>query len=625
MPAKLTEPDAIAAALCIDARTEKEKANAIYNWITHNIAYDTKALWSVSEDGKNRVNNAIKSGKALCSGYSELFVALCKSAGMNAVTIEGYAKDIIFDDGDQMYIPRHQWAAVKIDEKWQLADPTWGAGYLYQGDNNFRRLLNKLLLQKKMKAKRLKFRFSYNATYFLQDPLLFRLKHLPADPLWQLTDTAMPLAVFEAGDSAIRAFNASYPLLAQSSPTSDYLANLTDEKRKTESAARIYAFNNRYHLALAIRNSVVADSLVQAMNKDTVGANAINMLKAVSKEMKQSLEYVKLQKKSFPEEYNKLNRKNKTKATVAKQSIRSIKTDNKKLIAQSNKYGRGIDGKTDRAIKKATLAQKAKQETSMRRYDAIKQAKIPKKPDAKELTDMQDSVLARSMRLQVELKDIEIKKREIATLMLTTKPILDSLASQLGKEDSLLKNEAIERLKMHDSYDEEVKKWSQLFISSRFGTTDTLIKHYFNAFDTICTRHEYIQKSYTEAINTSKNNLRNLEQKKKWTAADPDANKEYAEALSAHHELADSSLAIATRYTTYLKANRSLFRFMSALGKKQISIAEYMEKAEKNRQEMESKTIARKKYTDLKENEMQRDNIEKLLRKVNKAAADIKK
>ncbi len=625
LPARLSEPDAIAAALCIDVTTEREKANVIYNWITHNIEYDAKALWNLSDDSKNRVKNTIKSGKALCAGYSELFVALCKSAGLNAVTVDGYAKDMIFDNGDEMYIPRHEWVAVRVDGKWQLADPTWGAGYLYQSDSWLRKLLSKLLMQKKLKAKRLKFRYRYDPQYFLQDPLTFRLRHVPADPLWQLTDTAMPLAVFEAGDSSIRAFNTSYPQLTQKDSRLDKIAGMTDEKRKLEMASRVYAFNNRFHLALAIRNSVLADSLIEVINKDTTGNEAPKLLKVVGSEMKQSLEYVKLQKKGFPEEYSKLSRKNKTKAALAKQSIRAIKTDDKKLIAESNKHARSVEGKTSRAAKKAGTAKKAIQETSMRRYDAIKTAKIPKKPDAKELTDIQDSVTAKSLRVQARLKEIESTKAEIISLVSISKPLLDSLASRLGNEDSLLKNEAIERLQMHDSYDDEVKKWNKLFASSRFGTTDTLIKYYFNTFDTVCSRYEKVQKSYAEAINMSKANLRSLEQKKKWTATDPDATKEYAEALSDHHEVADSALVIAAKYTAYLKGNKSLFKLLGTLGKKQIKIAEYMEKAEKNRQEMESKTIARKKYTDMKENEMQRANIEKVLRKVNKATTGSKK
>ncbi|GAA4459585.1 hypothetical protein GCM10023093_00780 [Nemorincola caseinilytica] len=619
-----TDVDGLAAALCIDLRTQKEKANAIYNWVTHNIAYDVKGMWQLDGSDDDKVAQALRQKRALCRGYAELYVALCRSAGLEAVTIGGYAKDLIFDNGDAMYIPRHEWCAVKIDGRWELADPTWGAGYMHQANSKLRMLLNKLLMQKKLKAKNLKFKFRYDPQYFMQDPEVFRLRHLPEDPLWQLTDTLMPLTIFEAGDSAVRRFNEiSQPVKA--SPRLDEISKLSETERNLEMADRAYAHNERYHLAMAMKNTILADSLLRQLSKDTAGKRALPMLKDATANMKTSVEYIKKQKKAFPEEYSRLSRKNRAKGMEAKQYIRRIKTDDKRLLAECRKHDRGANNKYTRSHKKLADIQKRGRGLNPNGIDKVKTGKVQKRAGAPELEVINDSVEARNARLDAMLQDIRLKEASTEIAIAESKVLLDSLAGSLGVEDSMLVQEAVARLSMHDSYDDEVKQWSRLFEQQKYQVTDTLMKYYFASFDTVALRYEELQKQYVAALNVHKANVRSLEQYKKLNAGNVELTTRYAATIEHYKSTIDSAARCITFYGNYLRGNRKLFAALSKQGKRQLKIVDHMEKAEKSRQTLEDRTIARKRHTDMKENERQLHNAEGAIRKMQRVAEHAKK
>lgn len=132
----------LAHTLCDNLPNDQLKANAIYNWITHNISYDVKALQQgkLKEEDPQKV---FKQRKGMCAGYSLLFAAMCNEVGVRTMFLSGYSKDWMFDNGDKLYIPRHAWNAVYIDKKWRLVDVTWGAGKLIQAPGWLKRKLNK--------------------------------------------------------------------------------------------------------------------------------------------------------------------------------------------------------------------------------------------------------------------------------------------------------------------------------------------------------------------------------------------------------------------------------------------------------------------------------------------------
>src|SRR5438874_1414392 len=102
----------LAHYLCDDIPGDQAKANAIFNWITHNIKYDIKGIRDLNRDPDKIVERALKRRKAICEGYAMLFTETCREAGLKAVNVDGYFKDWMSDNGDKLYIPRHMWSAV---------------------------------------------------------------------------------------------------------------------------------------------------------------------------------------------------------------------------------------------------------------------------------------------------------------------------------------------------------------------------------------------------------------------------------------------------------------------------------------------------------------------------------
>lgn len=614
---------ALAADICLDQPGEQQKANAIYNWVTHNIAYDVKALRKLQKADGDKAVLALKNRKAVCDGYAMLYTELCRAAGLQAVNIEGYARDWMYDNGDEMYIPRHEWNAVRINGKWQLVDATWGAGGLYQKEAMIVRLYNKVFRGGRVSARSLRFRYRYNPDYFMQDPEAFRLKHLPSDPWWQLTDTIMPMVVFEAGDSSVRAFNELYSKPKQSDPRLDKIAALDEKQKVFEYADRAYAFNNKFPMILSVKSTYRALSLIERAVSDTIVASPDLMLKDAKNDLKKSLDYIKEQKKSFPAAYSKLKQKNRAKGMVAKQHIRRIKTDNKRLIALTKKYKKASEQKAVRAKKVQMGIATRMKKVDAGKIDEVQTAKMKKKNDAPELITILDSVKVREERIAVLRKQTDEQSKKVYAEITESTLLLERLVASLNKEDSMIRKEATERLNMHDSYDDEVKKWSGLLVQQKYYVSDTLMHDYVRGFDTVTTHYVALQKAHMQTLDLYKSNIRSLEQYRKWNNTDEGIKKLYADCVEEYTAAADSGLKDNNRYMQYLKGNRVVFGVLEKANKRQIKIVEYMEKAEKSRQNVEAGTIARKKAMDMKENEQQRVAVQKGLKRMQRVVDKI--
>lgn len=166
----------LAAFLTTPATNEREKARAIYRWITANVTYAPSDAFHVAAADPSP-EAVLTRGTAVCSGYTDLFTTLARAAGLEAQSIEGYGKGYAFRAGERFSGPsNHAWNAVKIDGEWQLIDCTWGAGSVEDG----------VYVQR------------FNSFYFLTPPRAFVWLHFPLDPRWQLLEQPLTLAEFEA-------------------------------------------------------------------------------------------------------------------------------------------------------------------------------------------------------------------------------------------------------------------------------------------------------------------------------------------------------------------------------------------------------------------------------------------
>lgn len=114
---------------------------SIFDWITENIAYDTKTYFEgldYPEFGIDRYLDSasymkvynqevseivITTNKAICDGYSRLFLTLCEHAGLKCQYITGKVKLPLRKDFED-----HAWNAVFLDGEWKLLDLTWASG-----------------------------------------------------------------------------------------------------------------------------------------------------------------------------------------------------------------------------------------------------------------------------------------------------------------------------------------------------------------------------------------------------------------------------------------------------------------------------------------------------------------
>ena len=161
----------LAKYLAAPAKNDREKARAIFRWVTHNIRYDIDGLLR-KRVGDLSPGGVLKSRRTICSGYSALFQSLAKAEGLEVVTINGYSKGYGYSVGSGFSSTNHAWNAIKISGKWHLLDSTWGAGYINE---------------------RGKFTRRFNDHYFLTRPEDFIYDHYPDKPRWQLLENPVSM------------------------------------------------------------------------------------------------------------------------------------------------------------------------------------------------------------------------------------------------------------------------------------------------------------------------------------------------------------------------------------------------------------------------------------------------
>jgi len=119
----------LASYLQQKTHTDLEKSRAIYVWIAENILYDDEAFNSGNYPTYTPTY-LLENRKAVCEGFSNLYLALGLEMGLEIEKVVGYSKGYSYevgsklDDGD-----RHAWNIIKINGEWKVFDATWGQGY----------------------------------------------------------------------------------------------------------------------------------------------------------------------------------------------------------------------------------------------------------------------------------------------------------------------------------------------------------------------------------------------------------------------------------------------------------------------------------------------------------------
>lgn len=173
-----TSIEAIAKYINANFKTESDKIRAVFYWTASNISYDIPGMYDVNfnETVPEKIAKTLKTKKGVCIHYAVVFNALSQKIGLESYIIEGYTKQ-----NGRISNLAHAWTAVKIDKKWFVFDPTWGAGYVNNG----------------------KFSKKINNSYFKVAPAAIIASHIPFDYLWQFLNYPITNSEFYEGQIQI--------------------------------------------------------------------------------------------------------------------------------------------------------------------------------------------------------------------------------------------------------------------------------------------------------------------------------------------------------------------------------------------------------------------------------------
>lgn len=211
VPDSLTKTSAgLANYITTNFLSQKERAGAIFVWITNNISYDIENAFAINfyANTNQIIEEVFRTRKGVCMHYAELFNDIATNSGLKSFVVNGYTKQ----NGLVDYIP-HAWCAIMIDSAWSLIDPTWGSGYIRNA--RFVRQLNDY--------------------YFMTLPELLIKSHMPFDPLWEFLNYPVTNQEFYEGNFNI---NKNKPYFDYNDTLQKYI-NQTDIERLVSSTRRI--------------------------------------------------------------------------------------------------------------------------------------------------------------------------------------------------------------------------------------------------------------------------------------------------------------------------------------------------------------------------------------------------
>lgn len=145
-----------------------EQVKLLHDWVADNIRYNFEGYLSGNR-GDNSWTGVLKSKKAVCAGYANLFDAMCGIAGIPCEVVSGFAKGYGYDPlGSVRPSSNHAWNAVTIQGRKYLVDATWDSGYINAFNQNVK---------------------YYSTDYLFADPARIIYSHFPDDPRYQLLAT----------------------------------------------------------------------------------------------------------------------------------------------------------------------------------------------------------------------------------------------------------------------------------------------------------------------------------------------------------------------------------------------------------------------------------------------------
>lgn len=120
-----------AAELCAGKTADIEKVSAIFEYTAENIVYDKQLAATVKSGYIPDPDRTLSSGKGICFDYASLMTAMCRSQGIPARLVIGYASPDIYHAWNEIYTEETGWITPELffsHNGYNLADATFYAG-----------------------------------------------------------------------------------------------------------------------------------------------------------------------------------------------------------------------------------------------------------------------------------------------------------------------------------------------------------------------------------------------------------------------------------------------------------------------------------------------------------------
>jgi transglutaminase-like putative cysteine protease len=137
---------ALASEIAKNCTDDNQRLVSVHDWVAKNIAYNVEGFFS-GVYGDNDAVSVLKTKKAVCADYSNLFAALMRALNISTRVVSGIGLGYGYSGLGWKDVDRaktnHAWNEVFINNRWVFVDTTWdsgAAGANKQFVPNFRRM-----------------------------------------------------------------------------------------------------------------------------------------------------------------------------------------------------------------------------------------------------------------------------------------------------------------------------------------------------------------------------------------------------------------------------------------------------------------------------------------------------
>lgn len=621
----------LAFSLSSNTKNDSERVANIFYWVAHTVAWDTKSF-NKEEKLKFRSSAEVlrsKTGKP--REFAALIKDLCEMAGIKAFVIPGYEKNELYEDGASFYMPNHTWNAVLIGNNWLLLDAYDAAGNIYMDLNWWKRKMQKLHKKKLYTSTKVKFKFDYDPQHLFVDPEEFRLTRVPIDPIWQLSDTILPLSIFEKTEEDIRTFNEKYSANKPFSIKLSEVYNLTDDEYIIECADRTYRYNPRYTEMKANKYIALANEKMKTISRANNQVEAQARVKESKTDLDTAKNVLTAQKKEITKEYTELRKVNMEKRTDVIKYKQSFTSVNNKHISALNSRITASDGKSSGLNSDSKNKTNRLNDIDGKAYQKASSAGSAKRENDREVLQLKDSIMKRTSRISLLKEEINFNKNKIASLKSEKDQIIDSMNIYIKLSDSAFYKEAVARSRKQDSFDDSIKSLRTKLYFYKVNKLDSFQTAYIEVYDDLLSDYELIKKHYAFIIEASKKNTKDIEQLKRLNDKnnmDAAFNTNHAEYTEAVRNYVNNNLSTQN----FLKGEYKSLQQMKKVYTTQNRYFNYLSDNEDERKEYVKKMLDKSEDIDKKHNEQKKeivnnakDDLEQEFQKVKKKKKKSKK